>query len=96
MAKKINFNIPLKGLDNKDVGQGKDIIMLNKILGNLLGAIKSVKATEVTRQLNLALNIFNQTEEIDIDDIDKEIIQTAVTQSNLNSLIAGRILELLK
>ena len=92
--RKINFCVPIVDLENKEVTNGGKKVMINEVIANMLSGSKPRKSA--IRQLNLALNIFNSKEAIDIEDEDVETIKRVVEEQSATVLVAGQLLKLLE
>jgi hypothetical protein len=92
---KINFDQAITNLDGKNVvSEGKDIIMKN-IVSNTLCLATPKKKEDTIKQLNLAMKIYNSTEEIEVEDAEIKLIEDAMMQSQLTTLVLGQILKLI-
>jgi predicted extracellular nuclease len=92
---KINFDQAITNLDGKNVvSEGQDVVIKN-IVSNTLCLATPKKKEDTIKQLNLAMKIYNSTEEIEVEDAEIKLIEDAMMQSQLTTLVLGQILKLI-
>lgn len=93
--KKINFNQPITNLEGKPMMQGKDKMMVNKIVANLLSISKPYKQDKAIRQFDIALKIYNANGVLEIDDEDIAMIKAILNKADTSTLVQGQISKIL-
>ena len=94
--KKINFNQPIKNLDGNAMKKDKDNeLMIKELVANSLCVAKSKKTDNAVRQLNLALEIYNSKEAINVEEADIKIINDILKEAEFSTLVLGQILKVI-
>jgi hypothetical protein len=92
---KINFDQAITNLDGKNVvSEGQDVVIKN-IVSNTLCLTTPKKKEDTIKQLNLAMKIYNSTDEVEVEDAEIKLIEDAMMQSQLTTLVLGQILKLI-
>jgi hypothetical protein len=93
-VKKINLNQPilnLEGIAMKKEGD-KDLLM-KEIVANTMCIAKAKKNDEVVRQLNVAMEIYKSTGEIELEDADARMAKEVLLAADLSTLVLGQIIK---
>ena len=92
-TKKIDFTKSLIDLDGKEVIDNNAPITFKSIVSRLLAMCKA--DDKIMERWELAQRIYKSEGEIDITPSQTMLIQNAIKESNLTTLVAGQIYHLL-
>lgn len=94
--KKINFNQPIRNLDGLPMKkEGERELNIKEIVANTICIAKAKKNDDVVRQLNIAMDIYKSTGEVEIEDADAKMIREVLLSADLSLLVLGQIIKIM-
>lgn len=93
--RKVNFAVSITNLDGVAMKQGDKDLLMKEIVANTMCIAKARKSDEVVRQLNLAMEIYKSTGELDLEDADAKLVREILSTADLSTLVLGQIIQVL-
>jgi hypothetical protein len=93
-VKTINFNKAILSMDGNPMKKDADKpLMMKDVVGNTVCVSKARKPDEVVRQLNVGMEIYRSTGEIQLEDSDFKLVRDIISVSDLSTLVLGQIVK---
>lgn len=92
--KKVNFNVPFKGLNGEPVvDERNQTLIMGKFLANVIA--RSEAKDKPMERYELCHKLFTAEGEIELKDSEKEYIKTACEGQGMTVMVAAQILQVI-